>query len=173
MKREEISYMHPDGDQLLSDTSGYIASHENFNLERTHISSPLNSTYSISLSHSTTQYINWLYLDLIYYDITDITDCTRDSTGLVIKKQEGNQKLYRICPTSNSMPQRGIPLDSVMNINLEYEFQQKAGDQRRGFILSYKGRTFWVFDKAVPQYNTYYVLVIKLWCSGLPPDSFF
>ena len=44
--------------------------------------------------------------------------------------------LYRVCPPGNSMPQKAIPLkNSVLNIDFEYEFQQKSVDQRRGFFL--------------------------------------
>ena len=125
----------------LEDTSGYIASHSGFNLSVMAISSLLNSSYYISLSFTTVANpYKWLYLNLIYFDTID---CNNTSTGLVIKKQEEENILHRICTASSSMPQNAIRLDgSAKNLDLKYEFQQTAGDQRRGFILFYKGRIF-------------------------------
>ena len=71
VKREEISYMHENEmeSMQLFNTSGYIASHVGFNLSRMPISSPLPSSYYISLS-LTMDVLNpnrWPYLDLITY----------------------------------------------------------------------------------------------------------
>ena len=126
----------------VSDAEGYIFSHSNFSLAKTSITPPRDSDYSIGLSPLlTVNNYKWLYLNLIYFDIANSTECIEDiDSGLVIKGSE--KTLEYICFSNKSMPERLIQLDnSVLDLELEYKYcPQTTGDHRRGFVLFYKSK---------------------------------
>ena len=114
---------------------GYLASHKDFSISERPIPHPLAKTYSISLTLSEGH--KWLYLDFLYFDIANSTDCAANpASGLVI----GNEhNLDHVCLFNTSMPGRIIPLNSAaMTIEKFQKFQKKIGDHRRGFLLYYQ-----------------------------------